>query len=163
AVIVGGIAAVLPVPIYAFLIISLDRYEKEPSWLLVGAFFWGAIVASFFSLVLNTVMAAVFAILLGPEWAQILTPAFVAPFVEAARETRCPILKWIAPGLGYFAEMFLHFLWNTASLVIGASMAGHPVVHLLIVLPFQWFFLILPGLITLLAIAFFAWRREARV
>jgi RsiW-degrading membrane proteinase PrsW (M82 family) len=247
AVIVGGIAAVLPVPIYAFLIISLDRYEKEPTWLLVGAFFWGAIVASVFSLVMNTVIGAVFAILLGPEWAQVLTPPLVAPFVEetskgfalllillflsydfddvldgiiygalvglgfamtenilyfarafavgglvgvggtfyvrvilggflhslftgvtgagvgVARETRSPILKWIAPVLGYFAAMFLHFLWNTASLLIGVAMADHPVVHLLIVLPFQWFILILPGLITLLAIAFFAWRREARI
>jgi protease PrsW len=31
--------------IYAYVIYSLDRYEKEPALLLIGVFFWGAVVA----------------------------------------------------------------------------------------------------------------------
>lgn len=250
AVIVSSILAILPVPIYALLIVSLDRYEKAPTWLFVAAFFWGAIVAVSVSWVANTVVSVVLAALLGPQWAQVVVPPFIAPFVEetskgiallliffllsydfddvldgiiygalvglgfamtenvvyfarafnagglmsvgasfyarvilggfnhalftaatgagfgAAREARTPLVKWVAPVLGYFAALFLHFLWNAASVAVGIGTAlthVNPIVVLLIILPFQAFVLTLPGVVTLLATAYYAWRREARV
>lgn len=80
--IVCGLAAVLPVPIYAALILWLDRYEKEPALLLVSAFLWGAVVATFVSYFMNTGVAVVLHGILGPRLAGALGPALSAPVVE---------------------------------------------------------------------------------
>jgi RsiW-degrading membrane proteinase PrsW (M82 family) len=80
--IVCGLAAVLPVPIYAALILWLDRYEKEPALLLASAFLWGAVVATFVSIFVNTGAAVVLHGILGPRLAGALTPALSAPIVE---------------------------------------------------------------------------------
>src|SRR2546427_3214926 len=52
--IIGLICASLPVPIYVMLLLWIDRYEAEPLWMLATAFFWGALVAVFIALLLNT-------------------------------------------------------------------------------------------------------------
>jgi protease PrsW len=52
--IVGMVVASLPVPFYVLLILWLDRYESEPLWMLATAFFWGALIAVFIALILNT-------------------------------------------------------------------------------------------------------------
>jgi len=52
--IVGMICACLPVPIYVMLLLWIDRYESEPIWMLLTAFFWGALVAVLVAFVLNT-------------------------------------------------------------------------------------------------------------
>jgi protease PrsW len=51
---IGLICATLPVPIYVMLLLWIDRYESEPLWMLATAFFWGAVVAVFVSLIFNT-------------------------------------------------------------------------------------------------------------
>jgi len=51
---VGMLVASLPVPFYVMLILWIDRYESEPLWMLVTAFFWGALVAVFIAFILNT-------------------------------------------------------------------------------------------------------------
>jgi RsiW-degrading membrane proteinase PrsW (M82 family) len=51
---IGLIFACLPVPLYVMLLLWIDRYESEPLWMLCTAFFWGAAVAVFFALILNT-------------------------------------------------------------------------------------------------------------
>src|ERR1041385_4497593 len=55
----GLIAAALPVPVYITLVLWLDRYEPEPTWMLATAFFWGALVAVFFAIVINSVGVAI--------------------------------------------------------------------------------------------------------
>lgn len=54
ALLIGLIAATLPVPIYLLLILWIDRYESEPYWMLATCFFWGALVAVFFAFLINT-------------------------------------------------------------------------------------------------------------
>lgn len=54
ALLIGMVAATLPVPIYLVLVLWIDRYEAEPFWMLATAFFWGALVAVFFAILLNT-------------------------------------------------------------------------------------------------------------
>lgn len=54
AFLIGMVCATLPVPIYLILVIWIDRYESEPLWMLATAFFWGALVAVFFSFLINT-------------------------------------------------------------------------------------------------------------
>src|SRR5687768_9470687 len=39
---IGLVAATLPVPVYVALALWIDRYESEPFWMLATAFFWGA-------------------------------------------------------------------------------------------------------------------------
>jgi RsiW-degrading membrane proteinase PrsW (M82 family) len=75
-------AAVLPVPLYASLILWLDRHEKEPPALLLAAFFWGAVVATLISLVLNSGAGMIIRAILGPEWASAIGASVVAPIVE---------------------------------------------------------------------------------
>src|SRR5256714_3006703 len=50
----GLVAAAVPVPVYVALGLWLDRYEPEPPWMLATAFFWGALVAVFFAIVINS-------------------------------------------------------------------------------------------------------------
>src|ERR1043165_1646628 len=54
ALLLGFIAATIPVPLYIILVLWIDRYEAEPLWMLATAFFWGALVATFFAFLLNT-------------------------------------------------------------------------------------------------------------
>ncbi len=245
AFVISLVLAVLPVPIYATLIVVLDRHQREPRWLLFGAFFWGAVVAVLLAIEANTRIDRVFIAVLGKQWANLLTPSLVAPFVEEtakglallliyrfmrfdfndvvdgivygalvglgfamtenvlyfsrayhagglenvsahfyfrailggfghslytastgaglglAEETDNQAVRWIAPIAGYCAAMFLHFLWNTV-----ISLPFPPVsdvVEFLIIGPFMTAVLTFPGILTLLLIMVFAWRRETRV
>jgi len=54
AFLLGFLTATIPVPIYVILVLWIDRYEAEPFWMLATAFFWGALVATFFAFLLNT-------------------------------------------------------------------------------------------------------------
>src|SRR6476646_6888580 len=53
--IIGMVCATLPVPIYIMLLLWIDRYESEPLWMLATAFLWGALVAVFIAIILNTI------------------------------------------------------------------------------------------------------------
>ena len=57
--IIGMMCAMLPVPIYIMLLLWVDRYEAEPLWMLATAFLWGALVAVFIALILNTINGAI--------------------------------------------------------------------------------------------------------
>src|SRR5438046_2324167 len=59
--IIGMICAMLPVPIYIMLLLWIDRYESEPLWMLATTFLWGALVAVFIAIILNTINGAIIA------------------------------------------------------------------------------------------------------
>lgn len=59
--IIGLICATLPVPIYIMLLLWIDRYESEPLWMLITAFLWGALVAVFIAIILNTINSIIVA------------------------------------------------------------------------------------------------------
>jgi protease PrsW len=94
---VAVILAILPVPIYAALIIALDRHVREPVWLLAGAFFWGAVVATSFAIVLNTGAESIIKLMIGanPGLAQQLTASFSAPPVEETSKGLALLLIWV--------------------------------------------------------------------
>jgi len=58
---IGFLAATIPVPIYLLLVLWIDRYEAEPLWMLATAFFWGALVAVFIAFLFNTMSAVIVA------------------------------------------------------------------------------------------------------
>jgi RsiW-degrading membrane proteinase PrsW (M82 family) len=80
--IIASLAAMVPVPVSAMLILWLDRHEREPAGLLVAAFLWGAIVAIVFSLIINTGFSLIVGSVLGDRLAGAFTSALAAPFVE---------------------------------------------------------------------------------
>lgn len=72
-----------PMMVYAALITFFDRYEKEPLWLMLAAFAWGAIVAAGLALVFNTVFGVGMAVLTHDErLTEITTAVISAPLVE---------------------------------------------------------------------------------
>jgi protease PrsW len=82
ALAVSVVAAVIPAIFFSYLVIILDRYEREPVWILLGTFFWGALVAFGVSYVLNTIFGITAAAILGFDQAEVLTAAVSAPIVE---------------------------------------------------------------------------------
>src|SRR6266480_3111384 len=54
ALVIGLLFATLPVPVYLILVLWIDRYESEPLWLLAVAFVWGATIAAFLALFINS-------------------------------------------------------------------------------------------------------------
>lgn len=246
ALFVSAFMAVLLVPLYASMIVALDRHVSEPAWLLVGGFFWGAVIATTFAYIFNTIATLILVNAFGPAAGQFFGMSFVAPVVEEtakgcallliflflrgqlndvvdgiviggivglgfamvenvayfariynaqgfagltflflvrsvmfglghslytgatgaglglAEETTNPLVRRIAPFAGYFLAIFLHFLWNaTAGLTSGFQ--ASPLVQLFVIMPFMFAFLALPGILTLLAITYFAWKRESKV
>jgi RsiW-degrading membrane proteinase PrsW (M82 family) len=78
----GLIAAALPVPVYVTLVLWLDRYEPEPPWMLAAAFFWGALVAVFFAIIINSLGVAVVATVAGDAVGESYGMVVSAPLVE---------------------------------------------------------------------------------
>lgn len=80
---VGLLAATLPVPLYLMLVLWIDRYEAEPMWMLATAFFWGALIAVFFAFLINTASGLAVAVITNDMQAgQAFGAVISAPIVE---------------------------------------------------------------------------------
>jgi RsiW-degrading membrane proteinase PrsW (M82 family) len=79
---IGLVVAALPVPVYVTLVLWVDRYEAEPLWMLATAFFWGALVATFFAIVVNSLGAAFVEEAFDAEAASFFGTVISAPLVE---------------------------------------------------------------------------------
>lgn len=77
----AALFAALPLFVVVPTFLWVDRYEAEPTWLLVLAFAWGAICAPAGALFLNTGFSIVLR-LAGNEDPDLLTAVLSAPFVE---------------------------------------------------------------------------------
>ncbi len=78
----GFVTATIPVPIYIVLVLWIDRYEAEPLWMLATAFFWGALVATFFAFLLNTTSHVVVGSLADASAGEAFAAVISAPIVE---------------------------------------------------------------------------------
>lgn len=92
ALLVGVIAAILPVPVLVSCFLWLDRYEPEPLKYLIFCFAWGAFVSTAISLLVNETGAKLFR-----DWGlpTALTAVLVAPFIEELTKAAGPILLLI--------------------------------------------------------------------
>lgn len=78
-VVIGTVLAVIPVLPAMALFLWLDRHESEPIGLLVAAFGWGSIIATFAAMISNSLGAAILYVNgTDPTW----TAVFIAPVVE---------------------------------------------------------------------------------
>jgi RsiW-degrading membrane proteinase PrsW (M82 family) len=82
ALLLGLVAATIPVPLYIVLVLWIDRYEAEPLWMLATAFFWGALVATFFAFLLNTTSQGVVGALSNANAGEAFAAVISAPVVE---------------------------------------------------------------------------------
>ncbi|MEV0326407.1 PrsW family intramembrane metalloprotease [Micromonospora echinospora] len=89
ALLIGLVAAILPVPVLVTCFLWLDRYEPEPLKYLIFCFAWGAFVSTAASLTVNTFFANRFA-----DWGlpDSLTAVFSAPIIEELTKALGPIL-----------------------------------------------------------------------
>ncbi|MFD6260426.1 PrsW family intramembrane metalloprotease [Micromonospora chalcea] len=92
ALLVGLIAAILPVPVLVSCFLWLDRYEPEPLKYLIFCFAWGAFVSTAISLLVNETGARLF-----DDWGlpAALTAVLVAPFIEELTKAAGPLLVLI--------------------------------------------------------------------
>lgn len=74
--------AVLPMVAYLAVMWWLDRYEREPLWLVSLTFLWGAIGAVFLALIGNFIGHTTIGLLFGASVAETVSPVVVAPLVE---------------------------------------------------------------------------------
>lgn len=80
---IGMIAATLPVPVYVGLALWIDRYESEPLWMLATAFFWGALIAVFIAFLFNTASSVMVAVVTESEaTGEAFGAVISAPLVE---------------------------------------------------------------------------------
>lgn len=86
--------AALPLLIIIPTFIWLDRFEAEPTRLLVFAFLWGALVSTFGAAVLNTSAALAFEAATDPDAALAVTAVLVAPLTEEAFKGILILLVW---------------------------------------------------------------------
>ena len=82
ALLLGFVTATIPVPIYIVLVLWIDRYEAEPLWMLATAFFWGALIATFFAFLLNTTSGTVVGVLTNADAGEAFAAVVSAPIVE---------------------------------------------------------------------------------
>jgi protease PrsW len=76
------VAAMIPTAVYIALIYWVDRYEKEPLWLLSAAFIWGAVPSIIAALIFNTLFSIPFFMLGGEIVGDIAGAVLIAPVVE---------------------------------------------------------------------------------
>ncbi|RRR66129.1 MAG: protease PrsW [Candidatus Viridilinea halotolerans] len=82
----------IPAFVYAAIVYWLDRFEKEPMRLLVGAFIWGAVVSTLGAIIWTSVLQLGIGLLVGDVAADIAGTTILAPIVEE-------ILKGLAVAL----------------------------------------------------------------
>jgi RsiW-degrading membrane proteinase PrsW (M82 family) len=82
AFVTGLLLATVPVPIYVFLALRIDRFEPEPLRLLAWAFFWGASASTLIALILNTAGQALVGAHFGSDVGEIYGGSVSAPIVE---------------------------------------------------------------------------------
>lgn len=106
------IAAIIPTLLYVFVFYWADRYEREPAWLLLVAFVWGAGPAIVASLVGELLLEG--SLLTAPDYANLglISTAVAAPVIEE-------FFKWLAL-LAIFFFMRREFDGPLDGLIYGA-------------------------------------------
>jgi RsiW-degrading membrane proteinase PrsW (M82 family) len=83
ALVLSVSAAAIPAVFYSYLVLRLDRYEREPIRAVIAAFGWGAVAAVLLALVLELITGSVLFAAIGDQDAtDVLTLAVGAPLIE---------------------------------------------------------------------------------
>lgn len=134
-VLVSVLAATLPILAYLMFIWWLDRYEREPIWLVALTFLWGAIGAVVLSVAGSLLMGLSLSLVFGISGNTLADTVVIAPLVEEITKgvvivvlflsrdfdnTTDGIVYGAAVGLGFaMTENFLYFVGAYASSGVG--------------------------------------------
>lgn len=130
----SAFAAVVPAVFYSWVVLSLDKYEKEPRRAIIGAFAWGAVGAVLFSLIAEVVFDQILITSVGKEGASLLSIAVGAPFIEEFfKGIALLALLWlfrrefdnVLDGLVYGALIGLGFAMTENILYFGQEYLNH--------------------------------------
>ena len=80
----GLLLALVPVPLYLAIVLWVDRFEPEPVTMIAMTFVYGASIAAFVAIFLNSVGEALVSDQLGSDVAQLYGASISAPVVEEA-------------------------------------------------------------------------------
>jgi protease PrsW len=134
-VLLSVFAAGVPMLAFVVIVVLLDRYEREPWWLVGLAFGWGAIGAVGLAVVAGLVLMFPLA-LLGPELSDFVSTTFLAPMIE--EPAKALVLLLIArsrhfdnatdgfvygAAIGFGFGMSENFLYFASAAVDGSPMA----------------------------------------
>jgi len=111
-VVLSVFAATLPMLGFLALVWWLDRYDREPVWMVALTFLWGALGGAGLSLFGNTLMHLGIALLLGDGAAEWMGPVIVAPLIE--EPTKAVILLLVATSR-YFDNTTDGFVYGAAA------------------------------------------------
>lgn len=81
-ILLSCLACVTPTALYVGLIYGVDRYEKEPLWLLSAAFLWGAAPGVILAIILSTLLSGPIYLVAGEGFGELASATVVAPLVE---------------------------------------------------------------------------------
>ena len=109
------LAAVLPLPLYAWAALLLDRLHPEPRAALAWTFAAGATAVVLLALVVNTTAGAVLSAVAGTTAEQVVTPVLVAPVVEESGKAVVLLLLY---------RRFRHQISGPLDGVVYATMVG---------------------------------------
>jgi RsiW-degrading membrane proteinase PrsW (M82 family) len=138
----GLVSAALPVPVYVTLVLWLDRYEPEPPWMLAAAFFWGALVAVFFAIIINSLGVALVEMLSNETTASTYGMIVSAPLVEETAKALVlfALFFWrrdefdgVTDGIVYAAMVGLGFAMTENIKYYGVAVAEHNALGVFIV------------------------------
>ena len=76
------LVAIVPLVIFLLVIWWLDRYDREPLWLVAGTFGWGAVGAVLLAILGSLVLDTSLSLVLEGNLEEAAGPVIVAPFVE---------------------------------------------------------------------------------
>lgn len=106
AIVIGGVLALLPVPVYIYFVLRTDP-SPEPAKILIPCFVWGLSFSAVLALIFNNIAGGIM-----PEWA---VASFFAPCIEE-------FFKGLSLlGVLLFARSYLN---NIRDGVVYASMTG---------------------------------------
>jgi len=138
----GLVAAAVPVPVYVALVLWLDRYEPEPPWMLATAFFWGALVAVFFAIVINSLGVLIVESFSDASTANSYGMIVSAPVVEETAKALVLFILFfwqrdefddVTDGIVYAAMVGLGFAMTENVKYYGVAVAEHNAVGVFIV------------------------------
>jgi RsiW-degrading membrane proteinase PrsW (M82 family) len=133
ALMLGFLAATIPVPLYVILVLWIDRYEAEPLWMLATAFFWGALVATFFAFLLNTTSQGIVGSLSNASAGEAFAAVISAPIVEEVGKAFILVIFFfwkkdefdgVVDGIVYAAMVALGFAMTENILYYGKAAAA---------------------------------------
>jgi RsiW-degrading membrane proteinase PrsW (M82 family) len=137
AVVIGVVAALVPVGLVVAAFLWIDRWEPEPAKMLLLAFVWGACIATVTALLINSTAEAVGDLLLGSGNGNKLSALVSAPLVEeAAKGAFVLIVLWrrreefdgVVDGIVYAGLVATGFAFTENVLYFGRAFAIHGLV-----------------------------------